>query len=55
MVALCAAALDKRVETMVAVSPLTIWEFTKWPKVLAKTMKDRESYLAEARLCISPS
>lgn len=46
MVALCAAALDKRVKAVVAVSPLTIWEFSKWPKVLAKAMKDRESRLA---------
>ncbi|KAI0603271.1 Alpha/Beta hydrolase protein [Biscogniauxia sp. FL1348] len=46
MVALCAAALDKRVKAVVAVAPLTIWEFTKWSKVLAKAMKDRESRLA---------
>lgn len=45
MVALCAAALDKRVKAVVAVSPLTIWEFTKWKQVLAKAMKDRESRL----------
>ncbi|KAK4120692.1 DltD N-terminal domain protein [Parathielavia appendiculata] len=46
MVALCAAALDKRAKAVVAVSPLTIWEFTKWKQVLAKAMKDRESRLA---------
>lgn len=46
MVALCAAALDKRAKAVVAVSPLTIWEFTKWRQVLAKSMKDRESRLA---------
>ena len=46
MVALCAAALDKRAKAVVAVSPLTIWEFTKWRQVLAKAMKDRESRLA---------
>jgi pimeloyl-ACP methyl ester carboxylesterase len=45
-VALCAAALDKRVKAVVAVSPMTIWEFSKRPKVLAKAMKDRESCLA---------
>jgi pimeloyl-ACP methyl ester carboxylesterase len=49
MVALCAAALDKRAKAVVAVSPLTVWEFTKWRKVLAKAMKDRESRLAGNR------
>ncbi|TGJ78841.1 hypothetical protein E0Z10_g9926 [Xylaria hypoxylon] len=43
MVALCAAALDKRVRAVVAVAPLTVWEFSKWAKVLSKAMKDRES------------
>lgn len=46
MMALCAAALDKRVRAVVAVSPLTIWHFSKWSKVLAKAMKDRESRVA---------
>lgn len=46
MVALCAAALDKRAKAVVAVSPLTIWEFTKWRQVLAKSMRDRESRLS---------
>lgn len=46
MVALCAAALDKRARAVVAVSPLTVWEFTKWRQVLAKSMKDRESRLS---------
>ncbi|ROV92589.1 hypothetical protein VMCG_08926 [Cytospora schulzeri] len=45
-IALCAAALDKRVGAVIAVSPLTIWQFSKWSKVLAKAMKDRESQLA---------
>ena len=45
MVALVAAALDKRAKAVVAMCPLTIWEFPedKWPRVLAKTLKDRES------------
>lgn len=42
-VALCAAALDKRAKAVVAVSPLTIWEFSKWSKVLVKALKDRQS------------
>ncbi|ROT38156.1 DltD N-terminal domain protein [Sodiomyces alkalinus F11] len=46
MVALCAAALDKRAKAVVAVSPLTVWEFTKWKQVLAKSMRDRESRMA---------
>ncbi|ETS75486.1 hypothetical protein PFICI_12430 [Pestalotiopsis fici W106-1] len=46
MIALCAAALDKRVKAVIAVAPLTIWEFSKWGKVLSKAMKDRESCLA---------
>lgn len=48
MVALTAAALDKRAKAVVAVSPLSIFEFPrdKWPGVLAKAMKDRESQLA---------
>ncbi|KAF3490688.1 uncharacterized protein GIQ15_00205 [Arthroderma uncinatum] len=46
MVALCSAALDKRAKAVIAVSPLTIWEFTKWRQVLTKSMKDRESRLS---------
>lgn len=44
-IALCAAALDKRAKAVIAVSPLTTWEFKKWNQVLAKAMKDRESQL----------
>jgi pimeloyl-ACP methyl ester carboxylesterase len=45
MVALVAAALDKRAQAVIAMCPLTIWEFPaeKWPRVLSKAMKDRES------------
>ncbi|KAF1922289.1 DltD N-terminal domain protein [Didymella exigua CBS 183.55] len=46
MVALCAAALDKRAKAVIASAPLTIWEFKKWKPVLSKCMKDRESRLA---------
>ena len=46
LAALCAAALDKRARAVIAVSPVTVWHFTKWTKVLAKAMKDRESRLA---------
>lgn len=46
MVALCAAAVDKRAKAVVAVAPLTVWEFSKWRPVLTKAMKDRESRLA---------
>ncbi|KAF2841764.1 DltD N-terminal domain protein [Patellaria atrata CBS 101060] len=49
MVALCAAALDKRAKAVVAISPLTIWHFTKWRQVLAKSMKERESRLSGNR------
>lgn len=47
MVALTAAALDKRAKLVIAVCPLTSFEFPrdKWPKVLAKAMKDRQSQL----------
>ena len=46
MVALCAAALDKRAKAVIAAAPLTIWDFKKWKQVLTKCMKDRESRLA---------
>ncbi|KAL4867997.1 hypothetical protein BDV12DRAFT_209448 [Aspergillus spectabilis] len=44
MVALCAAALDKRALLVIACCPLTDYSFDgKKTKVLAKAMKDRES------------
>lgn len=48
MVALTAAALDKRANAVIAVAPLSIFDFPadKWPRVLAKAMKDRESQLS---------
>ncbi|RFU76424.1 n-terminal domain [Trichoderma arundinaceum] len=46
MIALCAAAQDKRAKAVVAVSPLATWNMTKRVKVLAKAMKERESLLA---------
>ncbi|KAI1178917.1 alpha/beta-hydrolase [Nemania sp. FL0916] len=48
MVALVAAALDKRAAAVVAMCPLTIWEFpeAKWDGVLAQAMRDRESQSA---------
>ncbi|KAL9083286.1 MAG: hypothetical protein Q9165_008592 [Trypethelium subeluteriae] len=54
MIALCAAALDKRAKAVVAVAPLTIWEFSKWRQVLTKAMKDRESRLAGNRPVMLP-
>jgi len=47
MVALTAAALDKRAKVVIAVCPLTVFEFPqdKWPRVLAKALQDRESQL----------
>lgn len=43
-VALCAAALDKRVSKVISVAPLTDYSFSgKKAKVLAKAFKDRES------------
>ncbi|MCJ1391687.1 hypothetical protein MMC18_004552 [Xylographa bjoerkii] len=44
-IALCAAALDKRAKLVIAICPLLDFELTpaKFPKVLAKSMKDRES------------
>ncbi|KAL2069920.1 hypothetical protein VTL71DRAFT_14599 [Oculimacula yallundae] len=48
MVALTAAALDKRAKAVIAVAPLSIFDFEakKWPRVLAKAMRDRESQLS---------
>jgi pimeloyl-ACP methyl ester carboxylesterase len=45
MVSLTAAALDKRAKLVIAVCPLTNFEFPrdKWPKVLEKALQDRES------------
>ena len=47
-IALCAAALDKRAKLCIAICPLLDFEYTpeKFPKVLAKSMKDRESRAA---------
>lgn len=48
MVSLTAAALDKRAKAVIAVCPLSIFEYptNKWPHVLSKAMKDRESQLS---------
>lgn len=46
MVALCAAALDKRARQVIACCPLTDYSFDgKKTKVLAKAIKDRESVI----------
>ena len=46
MVALCAAALDKRARQVIACCPLTDYTYDgKKAKVLAKAMKDRESQI----------
>lgn len=46
-IALCAGALDKRAKLVIAICPLLNFEYTpdKFPKVLAKSMKDRESQI----------
>ncbi|TVY19101.1 Polyketide transferase, partial [Lachnellula arida] len=48
MVALTAAALDKRAKAVIAVAPLSIFDFPsdKWPHILARIMRDRESQLS---------
>ncbi|KAI8283964.1 hypothetical protein K4K60_002295 [Colletotrichum sp. SAR11_57] len=48
MLALIAASLDKRAKAVVAMCPLTIWDFPpeKWPRVLAKALRNRESRAA---------
>ncbi|KAM3516798.1 hypothetical protein NHJ13051_009573 [Beauveria bassiana] len=47
IVALCAAALDKRASHVIACCPLTDYSFDgKKAKVLAKSMKDRESIVS---------
>ncbi|KAL8804452.1 MAG: hypothetical protein Q9182_002557 [Xanthomendoza sp. 2 TL-2023] len=47
-IALCAASLDKRAKCCVAICPLLNFELTpeKFPRVLAKSMQDRESQAA---------
>ncbi|KUI66527.1 hypothetical protein VM1G_02157 [Cytospora mali] len=47
-IALCAAALDKRAKLCIAVCPLLNYELPpeKFPRVLAMTMRDRESQAA---------
>jgi fermentation-respiration switch protein FrsA (DUF1100 family) len=44
-IALCAAALDKRAKFVIGICPLLSFEYSKnrFPKVLAKAAKDRES------------
>ncbi|KAL9112660.1 MAG: hypothetical protein Q9187_007739, partial [Circinaria calcarea] len=46
-VSLCAGSLDKRAKAVVAVCPLTRFEYTPelLPKVLSKAIKDRESQI----------
>ncbi|KGO72703.1 hypothetical protein PITC_056890 [Penicillium italicum] len=46
-IALCAASLDKRAKLCISVCPLLDFELTpeKFPRVLAKSMQDRESQL----------
>jgi pimeloyl-ACP methyl ester carboxylesterase len=47
-VSLCAASLDKRAKAVIAVCPLTKFEYTpeKLPRVLSKAMQDRASQIA---------
>ena len=47
VVAVCAASLDKRAKFVIAVCPLTDFEFSpeKRPQVMMKAMRDRESQL----------
>lgn len=47
-IALCAASLDKRAKLCIAICPLLDFELTpdKFPKVLRKSMRDRESQRA---------
>lgn len=47
-VALCAASLDKRAKLCIAICPLLDFELTpeKFPKVLLKSMRDRESQIS---------
>lgn len=50
-VALCGTALDKRAKFVIAICPLLSFEYSKdrFSKVLAKTMKDRESQINGTR------
>lgn len=56
MVTLTAAALDKRAKAVIAVCPLTSFEYpeSKWPHVLSKAMKDRESQVSGNKPCYIP-
>ncbi|KAJ5997671.1 DltD domain-containing protein [Penicillium canescens] len=47
-IALCAAALDKRAKLCISICPLLNFELTpeKFPRVLAKSMRDRESQIS---------
>lgn len=47
-IALCAASLDKRAKCCIAICPLLNFELTpaKFPRVLARSMQDRESQAA---------
>lgn len=56
MVTLTAAALDKRAKAVIAMCPPTSFEYPqeKWPHVLSKAMKDRESQLSGNKPCYIP-
>ena len=47
-IAMCAASLDKRARGCIAICPLLDFEYTpeKFPKVMARSMRDRESRVA---------
>jgi fermentation-respiration switch protein FrsA (DUF1100 family) len=47
-IALCTASLDKRAKLCIAICPLLNFEYTpeKFPRVLAKSMQDRQSQIA---------
>ena len=45
MIALCAAALDKRAKAVVAIAPMTIWDCLRQEQVLQDAMRDREARL----------
>jgi pimeloyl-ACP methyl ester carboxylesterase len=51
VIALVASALDKRAAAIIAVCPLTIWDYpaAKWTTVLRQAMRDRESRVAGNR------
>ncbi|KAI2611969.1 DltD N-terminal domain protein [Hypoxylon sp. NC1633] len=46
MVALCAAALDKRVAAVVSNGPIVPWQLSRWSDILSEAMRERESLLA---------